>query len=59
MADDKRSLPVSLVLETNHGGQAVTICACGVLLYHGDSAWFHIDNCPTAQEFFSKEARRG
>lgn len=44
-----RKPPVtSLVLDTNHGGVPVTICACGVLLFVGNLAWRHIDACPHA-----------
>jgi hypothetical protein len=45
--DDPRPAPVqSFVMETNYGGVAVTVCACGVLLFHSDMAWNHIDACP-------------
>lgn len=38
--------PISFVLNTNRGGVAVTVCACGVLLLPS-LAHHHIVACPT------------
>jgi hypothetical protein len=40
---------VSLVIETNLGGVAVTVCGCGVLVLHS-MASDHIEVCQTMVE---------
>ena len=47
----ERELPVlSFTMDTNYGGVQVTVCGCGVLLFRGETAFRHIDQCPTMNE---------
>lgn len=43
-------MQVSFVMETNHGGIPVSICACGVLLMHGHCQ-SHLDACQAVAEW--------
>jgi hypothetical protein len=46
-------MPVSVVLETNRGGVAVTICTCGVLVLTGMPD--HINACPAYLDWLASQ----
>jgi hypothetical protein len=66
MADDivtnihqRKNPTTSFLLDTNYGGKPVTVCACGVLLMVGPSAWQHIDECSAFLTVAKEEDNRG
>lgn len=47
-------MPVSFIVESNRGGIALTICACGVLLICGMSQ-AHLDGCQAIAEWEAEQ----